>query len=121
MTAWFVYVATNPAGIAYTGIAKDVPARMAKHNSGAGAKFTRGRGPWHVIHVEGPFDHGGALRRELEVKRNAALKTRLKAGPAALVPISHELEIFGPTTEPDLRDHSSDRHVATHSATTRTT
>jgi putative endonuclease len=80
MTEWFVYVVTNPAGIAYTGIAKDVEARIAKHNDGTGAKFTRGRGPWTMIHLEGPFSHGDALRREIAIKRDAAFKSDLKAG-----------------------------------------
>jgi putative endonuclease len=75
---WFVYVLLNRAGIAYTGIAKDVAARLAQHNTGSGAKFTRGRGPWRMIHVEGPMERGDALRREIAIKRDAAFKTSLK-------------------------------------------
>jgi putative endonuclease len=75
---WFVYVLLNEAGIAYTGIAKDVAARLAKHNAGGGAKFTRGRGPWRAVHVEGPMARGDALRRELAIKRDAEFKAGLK-------------------------------------------
>jgi len=81
---WFVYVLLNDAGIAYTGIAKDVAARLEKHNAGAGAKFTRGRGPWRAVHMEGPMAHGDALRREMAIKQDGAFKTGLKrhgAGP----------------------------------------
>lgn len=79
MNLYCVYVLLNDAGIAYTGIAKDVAARLAQHNSGTGARFTRGRGPWRVAHVEGPMEHGDALRRERAIKRDRAFKNGLKA------------------------------------------
>lgn len=75
---WYVYVLMNDAQTAYTGIAKDVMARLGQHNAGRGARFTRGRGPWQVIHVEGPMEHGAALRRETAIKGNAAFKRLLK-------------------------------------------
>ena len=76
--AWFVYVLLNDLGIAYTGISTDVGARLEKHNAGTGAKFTKGRGPWRTVHVEGPMGRGDALRRELAIKRDAAFKAGLK-------------------------------------------
>lgn len=78
MDGYFVYVLLNPAGIAYTGIARDVASRLAAHNAGKGARFTRGRGPWRVIHSEGPMSQGDALRREMAVKRDRLFKARLK-------------------------------------------
>lgn len=78
---YFVYVLLNPAGIAYTGIAKDVATRLAQHNGGTGARFTRGRGPWRVVHSEGPLPHGDALRREAAIKRDRAFKAGLKTPP----------------------------------------
>lgn len=87
VVSYFVYVIRNRAGILYTGIAKDVEARCTQHNDGCGARFTRGRGPWVVVHREGPFSHGDALRRELMVKADrrlkAAIKARWKPGAAA--------------------------------------
>lgn len=80
---YFVYVLVNGADVAYTGIAKDVEARLAQHNANAGARFTRGRGPWRLAHVEGPLAHGEALRRERAVKRDRRFKAILKAGLAA--------------------------------------
>jgi putative endonuclease len=76
---FFVYVLRNDAGTTYTGIAKDVDARLAAHNDGNGAKFTRGRGPWTVIHTEGPLPHGDALRRETAIKRDRVFKAKLKS------------------------------------------
>ena len=78
-TGYFVYVLRNGNGTLYTGIAKDVEARLAQHNADAGARFTRGRGPWRVVHIEGPLAHGGALRREAALKRDRRFKSELKA------------------------------------------
>ena len=77
--AYFVYVIRNPAGILYTGIAKDVDVRCDQHNAGAGARFTRGRGPWIVVHTEGPLAHGDALRREIQIKADRRFKSEIKA------------------------------------------
>ena len=75
---YFVYVLRNDAGTTYTGIALDVKARLSAHNDGTGAKFTRGRGPWTVIHTEGPLPHGDALRREMAIKKDRKFKAVLK-------------------------------------------
>lgn len=80
MTDWYVYVLLNDARIAYTGIAKSVASRLDQHNLGHGARFTRGRGPWRIVHVEGPMAHGEALRRELAIKRDNIFKRKLKSG-----------------------------------------
>ena len=87
---WFVYVLLNRSATTYTGIAKDPLARLAKHNAGTGAKFTKGRGPWQMIHLEGPMGHGDALRRELAIKADADFKAALKA-PAAFHPTAATL------------------------------
>ncbi len=75
---YFVYVLRNGAGTLYTGIAKDIDARLAQHNDNAGARFTRGRGPWRLVHREGPLAHGDALRRETALKRDRRFKAELK-------------------------------------------
>ena len=59
---WQVY-------ILYTGVTKDVDARVDVHNTGQGAKYTRGRLPVELVHAEAASDHGAALRRESEIKR----------------------------------------------------
>jgi putative endonuclease len=79
---YFVYVLCNAAGTLYTGIAKDVEARLGQHNAGTGARFTRGRGPWRIVHREGPLDHGQALRREAALKADRRFKAALKADMA---------------------------------------
>ena len=79
MKEFFVYVIKNQRNTLYTGISKDIDRRINLHNSGKGAKFTRGRGLWQLTYSEGPFEHGDALRREMEIKRDRALKRRLKS------------------------------------------
>ncbi|MBL6932799.1 MAG: GIY-YIG nuclease family protein [Rhodospirillales bacterium] len=79
MKEWFVYIVRNPNDILYTGIAKDTTRRIDAHNKGCGARFTRGRGPWKMAHSEGPFDHGDALRREIEIKNDTTFKREIKS------------------------------------------
>ncbi len=66
---WFVYVARCADGSLYTGIAKNVAERIAKHDAGKGAKYTRGRGPLDLCAVRRCRSNGEALRLELAVKR----------------------------------------------------
>lgn len=78
MKEWHVYILIDDRKITYTGIALDVEDRLRRHNMGQGAKFTRGRGPWRVIHTEGPLTHGDALRREAALRKDRRFKDRLK-------------------------------------------
>jgi putative endonuclease len=68
MAAWFVYVLRCRDGTLYTGISRDVAARVAKHNQGKGARYTRGRGPVALVHKERKASQGAALRREAAIK-----------------------------------------------------
>jgi predicted GIY-YIG superfamily endonuclease len=66
---WFVYIARCADGSLYTGVARDVALRIAAHNRGRGARYTRGRGPLTVCATRRCPTHGDALRLELHVKR----------------------------------------------------
>jgi putative endonuclease len=66
---WFVYLARCTDGTLYTGIALDVAARIAAHDSGRGARYTRGRGPLVLCAVRRCSAKGDALRLEMAVKR----------------------------------------------------
>ena len=65
---WFVYVLRCGDGTLYTGIAKDVAARLAQHAAGKGAKYTRGRGPLTLCAKKKCDSKGAALRLELRIK-----------------------------------------------------
>jgi putative endonuclease len=66
---WFVYLARCADGTLYTGIALDVAARIAAHDAGRGARYTRGRGPLVVCAVRRCASKGEALQLELALKR----------------------------------------------------
>lgn len=76
--AWHVYIVRCADQTLYTGIARDVAARIATHNAGKGAAYTRGRRPVQLVHQEPAPDRGAALRREAAIKRlSRAGKRRL--------------------------------------------
>ncbi|MFI5348368.1 MAG: GIY-YIG nuclease family protein [Elusimicrobiota bacterium] len=65
---WSVYMARCVDGSLYTGIAKDVRARLAAHNSGRGAAYTRSRRPVKLVYAEKGFTRSTALSREARIK-----------------------------------------------------
>ncbi|NWJ39351.1 MAG: GIY-YIG nuclease family protein [Geothrix sp.] len=66
---WSVYLLQCGDGTLYCGIALDVAARLAQHQAGKGAKYTRGRGPLELVYREACGTKAEALRRERAVKR----------------------------------------------------
>lgn len=82
MGAWSVYIVSCADGSLYTGISRDVLRRVAVHNSGRGAKYTRSRLPVRLVYQEELDDRSSALKREAEIKRMAATdKKRLVKNP----------------------------------------
>jgi uncharacterized protein (TIGR02453 family) len=67
--AWTVYLARCADGSLYTGIARDAAQRVAAHNTGRGAAYTRSRRPVALVHTESALDRSAALRREWAIKR----------------------------------------------------
>ena len=66
---WYLYILRCKDGTLYTGITTDVEKRFEAHQSGKGAKYTRGRGPLELIYREECGTHSDALKREIAVKR----------------------------------------------------
>ena len=65
---WSVYVLRCGDGSFYTGIAKDVAARLEKHRSGKGAAYTRTHLPVELIYQENKRTRSAALIREAGIK-----------------------------------------------------
>ena len=65
----FVYILRCADKTFYIGIAKDAKARLAVHNAGKGAKYTRPRLPVRMVYREGPMSLTRALRREYQLKQ----------------------------------------------------
>jgi predicted GIY-YIG superfamily endonuclease len=74
---WFVYIVRCADRSLYTGVAVDVRKRVATHNSGKGAKYTRGRLPVRLVYQEAAESRGAALRREYAIKSMGAVEKRL--------------------------------------------
>lgn len=66
---WYVYIVECSDKTYYTGISKDVDARVAKHNKGAGAKYTKKRLPVILKYIEYADSHSKAAKREYEIKQ----------------------------------------------------
>lgn len=67
--AWFVYMLRCGDGTLYTGYTDNVARRLAVHQSGKGAKYTRSRPPVTLAFQEELPDKSSALRREAAIKR----------------------------------------------------
>ncbi len=65
----FVYIVRCRDGTLYIGTARDVAKRLAQHDAGKGAKYTRSRGPVKLLWQEGPMTVSRALRREHQLKQ----------------------------------------------------
>jgi putative endonuclease len=66
---WYVYIVRCRDRTLYTGVARDLHARIETHNKGVGAKYTRSRLPVRLVYQERAADRGAALRREHAIKR----------------------------------------------------
>ncbi|MFB9805545.1 GIY-YIG nuclease family protein [Haladaptatus pallidirubidus] len=69
MTTHWVYVIECNDGSFYTGYTTDVERRVAEHDTGEGAKYTRGRTPVELIHTERFDSKSAAMSREYEIKQ----------------------------------------------------
>jgi len=80
-------------GSLYTGIATDVPRRVAEHESGAkGARYLRGRGPLKLVLQSEVGNRGLATRAELRIKRlSRYAKEQLIASEQGLEELLSEL------------------------------
>ena len=70
--SWHVYIVRCADRTLYTGVAKDLPARIAAHNDGRGAKYTRQRLPVKLVYSEAAADRA----------RRAAARARDQAAAA---------------------------------------
>jgi len=81
----YVYIVRCRDGTLYIGIARDIAKRLALHDAGKGAKYTRSRGPLQLLWQEGPMTVSRALRREHQLKQLTRVqKEALIAGTLVL-------------------------------------
>ena len=65
----YCYIVECADGTYYTGWALDPEKRVAVHNKGRGARYTRTRTPVKLVYVEELPDRTSAMKREIAIKR----------------------------------------------------
>ena len=66
---YYAYLLRCADDTLYAGYTDDLSKRVAVHNQGKGAKYTRSRRPVELIYQETAADRSAALRREAQIKR----------------------------------------------------
>lgn len=64
----YVYILQCNDDTLYTGYTTNIKQRMKRHESGKGAKYTRGRGPFTLLYQERFQTKSAAMQREYEIK-----------------------------------------------------
>ena len=65
----YVYILKCNDNTLYTGWTNNIELRISVHNSGNGAKYTRGRLPVTLVYLETLETRSAALSREIAIKR----------------------------------------------------
>ena len=71
---WFVYLVECRDGSYYCGITNNLERRITEHNTGVGAKYTRGRYPVRLLCAVKLPSRGKALSVEAAVKKQQKAK-----------------------------------------------
>ena len=66
---YYAYLLRCADDTLYAGSTDDLSKRVAVHNQGKGAKYTRGRGPLTAVYLEYLPDKISATRREAAIKK----------------------------------------------------
>ena len=76
---FYVYMLRSKGirSVTYVGYTNNLKKRINLHNSGKGAKFTRGR-KWKLIYKEKISTKNQAISREYYIKNNRELRNNIK-------------------------------------------
>ena len=76
---YYVYmlISKGDKPVTYIGYTNNLKKRIKLHNSGKGAKFTRGR-KWKLIYKEKFTSKNKAILREYYIKKNRTLRNKIK-------------------------------------------
>lgn len=66
---WVCYLLKCADDTLYCGITNDLDKRIAAHNAGEGAKYTRSRTPVELVFSEACEDRSVASKREMQIKK----------------------------------------------------
>ena len=77
---YFVYLIVsklkNKKKLSYVGYSKDLKKRLNLHNSGKGAKFTRGK-KWNLVYYKKYDSKSTAMKEEFRLKKNYKLRKKI--------------------------------------------
>ena len=76
---YYVYMLKSKGikSVTYVGYTKNLQNRIRLHNTGKGAKFTRGR-KWKLIYKEKYKTKSKAISREYYIKKNRLSRNKIK-------------------------------------------
>lgn len=77
MSQFFMYVLLCKDQTFYTGYTVDLEKRIATHNAGKGAKYTRAKLPVELVYFEVYADKVAAMQREYEIKQLTKLEKEM--------------------------------------------
>ena len=85
---YYVYMLISKSSkpVSYIGYTNNLKKRIKLHNSGKGAKFTRGR-KWKLIYKEKFRSKSKAISREYYIKKNRTLRNKLKNENLNITPL----------------------------------
>ncbi len=69
---WLVYLLKCADTSLYCGITKDLGSRIEAHNTGKGAKYTKGRCPVELVASSEKMPRSEAMRLEIFIKKQPA-------------------------------------------------
>ena len=73
----YMLISRGNKPVSYVGYTNNIKKRIKLHNSGKGAKFTRGR-KWNIIYKKKLDNKSDALRYEYKLKKNIKLRNSIK-------------------------------------------
>jgi predicted GIY-YIG superfamily endonuclease len=90
---FWVYLIRCGDGSLYCGITNDLKRRLAMHEAGKGARYTRGRGPLVLVYKQRCADRSKALQREHAVKQLSRTEKEALIAKARARPKKAEAQI----------------------------
>ena len=73
----YMLVSKGDKPVSYVGYTSNLKNRIKLHNTGKGAKFTRGR-KWKLIYKEKFASKNKAISREYYIKKNRTIRNKIK-------------------------------------------
>ncbi len=110
--SWTLYIVLCTDGTLYTGITNDLVRRLAMHDAGRGARYTRGRGPVRLLYREACADRSQASRREVAVKRLPVAGKRALVAAARRVRPAHVRAVKASAPSPKPKPKARGKRAA---------